>query len=169
MEADVGANNESVFVQVKLCRLIVIGFVQMPNAREWKGTRVKMRRGSVGGQNYFLPKNFGEYLVERAKYVPSVHASISEPQMQKIELQCKDMDRAASSDTFEAMSQDVEMFGPAAFRRPKNKRIHPSNRMKLSANHLILRRRIFTNSIVNQRCLQIRVDEGFCPPPPTRY
>lgn len=120
VEADIGANDESVFVHVKLCRLIVIGFVQMPNAREWKGTRVKMRRGKVGGQNYFLPKNFGEYLVERAKHVASVHASISEPQMQKIEAAMrKDMDRAASSDTFEAMSQDVEMFGSAAFRSPK--------------------------------------------------
>jgi hypothetical protein len=120
VEADVGANDKSVFVQVKLCRLFVIGFVQMPNAREWKGTRVKMRRGSVGGQNYFLPRNFGDYLVERAKHVASLHASISEPQKQKIEAAMrKDMDRTASSDTFEAMSQDVEMFGPAALRRPK--------------------------------------------------
>jgi hypothetical protein len=121
VEADVGANGESVFVQVKLCRLIVIGFVQMPNKREWKGTRVKMRRGSVGGaQNYFLPKNFGDYLVGRAKHVASVHASISEPQKQKIEAAMRnDLDRAASSDTLEAMSQDVEMFGPAAFKPPK--------------------------------------------------
>jgi hypothetical protein len=121
VEADVGANDASVFVQVKLCRLIVIGFVQMPNAREWKGTRVKMRRGSVGGsRNYFLPKNFGDYLVERAKHVASVHASMSAPQMQKIDAAMrKDLDRTASSDTLEAMSQDVKLFGPAAFRRLK--------------------------------------------------
>jgi hypothetical protein len=120
VEADVGSTEKSVFVQVKICRLMVLGFVQMPNAREWKGTRVKMRRGSIGGaRTYCLPKNFGDYLIERAKHVASLQASISERQKQKIVAAMRnDPDRAAASDTFEAISQDVNMFGPAAFRRP---------------------------------------------------
>jgi hypothetical protein len=121
LEADVVATGKSAFVQVKICRLMVLGFVQMPNAHEWKGTRVKMRRGSIGGpQNFFLPKNFGDYLIERAKHAAKVQASISEPQKQKIVAAMRnDLDRAESSDTFEAMSHDVKMFGPAAFGRPK--------------------------------------------------
>jgi hypothetical protein len=119
VEADVGATGTSAFVQVKICRLMVLGFVQMPNSREWKGTRVKMRRGSIGGpQTYCLPKNFGDYLIERAKHVASLQASISEPQKEKIVAAMRgDLDRVASSDTFEAISQDVKMFGPAAFKR----------------------------------------------------
>lgn len=120
VEADLGTTEKSAFVQVKLCRLMVLGFVQMPNPREWKGTRVKMRRGSIGGpQTYCLPKNFADYLIERAKHVASVQASISEPQKQKIVAAMRsDPDRAASSDTFAAISQDVKMFGQGAFRRP---------------------------------------------------
>lgn len=120
VEADVGSTEKSAFVQVKICRLMVLGFVQMPNAREWKGTRVKMRRGSIGGaRTYCVPKNFGDYLIERAKHVASLQASISERQKQKIVAAMRsDPDRAAASDTFEATSQDVNMFGPAAFRRP---------------------------------------------------
>jgi hypothetical protein len=121
VEADLGTTAESAFVQVKVCSLMVLGFVQMPNSREWKGTRVKMRRGSIGGpQTYCLPKNFGDYLIERAKHAASLQASISEPQKEKIVAAILgDPDRAASSGTFEAISQDVEMFGPAAFGRQK--------------------------------------------------
>jgi hypothetical protein len=120
VEADVGSTSQSVFVQMKICRLMVLGFVQMPNAREWKGTRLKMRRGSIGGQKtYCLPKNFADYLIERARHVARVQASISEPQKRKIvEAIRSDPERAADSDTFEAMSQDMKLFGPAAFRSP---------------------------------------------------
>lgn len=119
IESDVGSTGRSVFVQVKICRLMVLGFVQMPNAREWEGTRVKMRRGSIGGpQTYFVPKTFGDYLIERAKHVASIQAGISESQKQKIvAAMYSDLDRAARSETFKAMSDDVGMFGPAAFRR----------------------------------------------------
>jgi len=119
VEADVGATGKSVFVQVKICRLMVLGFVQMPDSREWKGTRLKMRRGSIGGpQNYCLPKNFGDYLIDRAKHLASLQASISDPQKEKIDAaMLGDPDRAANSDTFEAFSQDVKLFGWAAFKR----------------------------------------------------
>ena len=121
VEADVGTTRASAFVQVKICRLMVLGFVQMPNSREWKATRVKMRRGSIGGpQTYCLPKNFVDYLIERARHVASLQSNISDTQKKKIvEAMRSDPDRAANSDTFEAISQDVKMFGPAAF-KPQN-------------------------------------------------
>ncbi len=123
VEIDIGSTSESVFVQAKLCKLMVFGFVQMPYSREWKGTRVRMRRGTIGGpRTYYVPRSLADYMVDRATVVRDVQAAMSDRQREKIisEVQA-DPERARQSGTFEAMSQDVKLFGPAAFRQPKSR------------------------------------------------
>lgn len=120
-ETDIAATTKSAFIQVKMCRLLAVGFVQMPNAREWKGSRVRMRGGNLGGgQDLNTPRNFVEYLFECARHVATLPAGLSERQKQKIfELMNEDLDRTAASGSFKALAKDVELFGRAAFMLPK--------------------------------------------------
>ncbi|MGH9738596.1 MAG: hypothetical protein ACRD4X_08405 [Candidatus Acidiferrales bacterium] len=120
-ETDLGVTRKSAFVHVKMCRLLVVGFIQMPNSREWKGSRVRMRRGRLGGgQDVRVPRNFVEYLFERARYAAALHAEMSERQKEKLfEEMSGNLDRAAASDSFKALAKDVELFGKAAFNRPR--------------------------------------------------
>lgn len=120
-ETDVAVTTKSAFIQVKMCRLLVVGFIQMPNAREWKGSRAKLRRGRLGGgQDLYAPRNFVEYLFECARHVAGLQAGMSDRQKRRIfEDMTRDLDRTAASDSFRALSQDLESFGRAAFNGSK--------------------------------------------------
>jgi len=119
IEMDVVASSQSAFVYVKMCKLIVIGFVQSPQFRQWRGTRVAMKRGTIRPGKFVVPSGFGDYLVERAKGMAQLMAGISACQKQKIgDSMRNNLDRAAQSETFVALSHDVGMFGNLAFEPP---------------------------------------------------
>lgn len=119
MEIDVPRNVESAFVYAKMCKLIVLGFVQMPEASGWPGTRVEMGRGTIGPGHRSAPGAFFTYLTDRAQRMARRQASISEHQRKRIAHALRaDVDRAAVSESFAAMAQDVSLFGHAAFEQP---------------------------------------------------
>lgn len=119
VETDVGWSAASVFVQMKMCKLFVFGFVEMPDPRQWQGTRVGVRRGTIKpGVQFTLPISLLNYLIGRAKKVAGLYDTISNRQQEKIKSAVlADPDRAANSGTIEAMSHDVRMFGEAAFQK----------------------------------------------------
>lgn len=118
IECDVGANTDSAFVYVKMGKLLLFGLIQEPDRGYWKGGRVAMRAGKiVPGSEYHLPQAFAKYLPDRAARVRRIYDHMSERQKDKVEATMRsDLDRAANSDFFEAMTADVKMFGKDAFR-----------------------------------------------------
>ena len=121
VEMDVARNDDSAFVYVKMCKLIVVGFIQMPKPREWRGTRVAVREGVVRPSQYLLPAEFGGYLLDQARRMAELQACISGRQRNRIaDTMRSNLDRVASSDTLEAMHHDVMMFGNAAFAKPED-------------------------------------------------
>lgn len=120
VEMNAVSSNKSAFVYAKLCKLILVGFVQMPNPREWVGTRVAMKHGVIRPDRRGAPSGFGQYLADRARKMAALQATMSARQKGKISTTMRaDVDRAAASESFEAMSQDVWMFGRAAFDDPE--------------------------------------------------
>lgn len=119
VEIDVAASERSAFVYAKMCKLIVLGFIQMPRSHKWQGSRVAIRRGVVRPRKFVAPANFGDYLVERAEHMAELQRAISARQRQKVAYTLRtNLDRAANSETVTAMSQDVVMFGELAFWNP---------------------------------------------------
>jgi hypothetical protein len=116
VEMDVVSTSQSAFVYTKLCMLIVLGFIQLPQVRQWQGSRVAMNRGVIEPRQLVAPIGFAEYLAERAQRMGELQAQLSDRQRKKINATMRsDLDRTARSDTFNAMSQDVAMFGKLAF------------------------------------------------------
>ena len=116
VEMDAVSNENSAFVYAKLCKLILIGFVQTPNPREWVGTRVATRYGSIRPDRRGAPSQIWHYIADRARAMARLQASMSDRQKAKIEQTMRtDLDRVAESETFAAMAQDVSMFGRSAF------------------------------------------------------
>jgi hypothetical protein len=120
VEMDAVSSNKSAFVYVKLCKLILVGLVQMPNPREWVGTRVAIEHGVIRPEHRGAPSDFGQFLADRARKMAALQAKMSARQKEKISTTMRaDVDRAAASESFEAMSQDVSMFGRGAFDDPE--------------------------------------------------
>ncbi len=116
-ELDVARNEASAFVYVKLCRLFVIGFIEMPRRSQWRDTRLQMRGGTleIGGEVSLLGPIW-PWVMDRVRNVTKRYADISPMQKAKIaETYRKDLDRAAESGTLQAMDYDVLLFGDDAF------------------------------------------------------
>ena len=118
IHTDVAYSETKAFVYIKLCRILLVGFIEMPNPNEWEGTKLRVKTGTFQSrdQTYIIPDYLGDYLIESARKTHIVLQSISERQKKRIEeIYMLDLDRAAESESFRAMTYDVMMFGDAAF------------------------------------------------------
>jgi hypothetical protein len=114
----VASNDRDAFTYSKLGPFIILGFIAMPRAKQWVGTKVNVQGEAIGPRNYVLPKPFDEFIFERADKVATSQARISEKQTAKIAKGYRaNLDRAAQSDSMRVMHQDVKLFGSRAFRR----------------------------------------------------
>lgn len=118
VDIDTIHSEQSAFIYSKLGRFIIVGFIEEPDPRQWKGTKVHVNKGIVKPQQYTIPGQFEKYLQGKASRMTKSHSQISKKQRKKIdETLMKDPDRVANSESFNAMSHDVKLFGDAAFRK----------------------------------------------------
>lgn len=124
VDMDVAWFKKRAFVYSKMCRIIILGFIDEAQPNNWKGTKIHVHKGIVGETlEYRIPGNFIAYLKGRASKVRSSHEGISEKQWDKIEqTYSKNMDRAMESETLKATDQDVKMFGDKAFIKNDSKK-----------------------------------------------
>jgi len=122
VDIDVARTKKTAFVYAKMCHLLLVSFIEMPYASHWRGTKVHINRGYVGGKvGYAIPSGFGEYLKDRARMVAQAQDSISQKQWNNITKTYQaGLDRAANSESFRAMNFDVNIFGQSAFKDDEN-------------------------------------------------
>ena len=116
IDMDVVCNKTSAFTYAKLCKLVIVGFIQMPYAKKWKGTRVAIKRGQIRPQHYALPGEFITYTNGQARKMAELMSGISVRQREKIDASFKaNLNKAAQSEGMRAFEADLQMFGQAAF------------------------------------------------------
>lgn len=116
IDLDVAYTSTEIFVYSKMCKAMLIGFVEIPDPKHWKGTKIHIKHGMLGSKHYYLPSNFGEYILDRTRRVRSIQETMSSRQKEKIDKAYRaDPDHAVRSESFEALEQDVFLFGKAAF------------------------------------------------------
>ena len=110
-------SNKEVLTYVKMGRLLLIGFaVPAQDTTDWKGTKVRVREGTVGDDRMVLPGKLYNWMNERANFVASKLGELSPPQKQKIErLSFYKPDEILESDVFRALTFDVQHSGQGAF------------------------------------------------------
>jgi hypothetical protein len=102
----------SAFIYVKMCRIMIFGFIQETEMRWWKGTKLRVRNGQIGGANVALPNPLLGYLKRRAAHIGVMEKSISPRQQEKILQDSeKKLERVLGSETLQAQLYDHEMFG----------------------------------------------------------
>jgi hypothetical protein len=116
VDLDVACNVNSAFVYAKLCRLMLVGFIQMPKETTWEGTKVDYESGAIRPRSYKLPGEFGQFLIGRANRMAVLQSGISDRQKGKLDQAISsNPDRIAQSESFRAMVYDVRIFGASAF------------------------------------------------------
>lgn len=104
-------NGHPLFVFSKMGRMCVVGFIGVKYPRHWKGTKLHVNSGHVGG-TVGLPVQFLDYLKSRAEKLQADYDAMSSRQRERIsQAYHENEDRALDSELFEATLADVEMFG----------------------------------------------------------
>lgn len=121
VDLDIGYDSTNIFVYSKMCKVMLVGFINIKEPKQWGGTKLHINKGILGSKKYSLPDYFGEYQFNRARRIGAIQEKLSLRQKEKIDLDyIADPERAIRSETFEAMDQDVFLFGRAAFRDDKS-------------------------------------------------
>lgn len=120
IDMDICTGNGAIFTFCKFGRFILIGMVHEPSLKSWVGTKINANGGVIEPREYILPTPFGEYIFEKANGMKDVLDTMSHAQSKKVEQAFKEnVDAYISSDAFDAMEADVDMFGEKAFSNKK--------------------------------------------------
>lgn len=109
-EIDLVFTPKSAFVYSKLCRAVLLGFIEMPQARKWTGTKLHVNAGQIPDGRIFMDQAVIDYMMGRARRLGELTRSLSPVQQQRIEDAFnRDPDRALASDTVAARIADMEI------------------------------------------------------------
>jgi len=106
------------FIYTKMAKIILLGFLDIQNLKDWKDTKIHVKHGRIGG-DITIPSNLIEYLNERAGVAKKYQNMISDKQREVIDSSYrKDIDSVPNSESFKAIDADVRLFGKeAVFKR----------------------------------------------------
>lgn len=118
IEVDAGANSSTAFIFSKLGRLGLLGFIDLQKPEQWVGSKIRLRGGRISPRVYTLPRQFGEYLGNRAQRVLDAQARTSPGQKKKIEAAfLSKRNDFANSQLREAVELDIRLFGDSALNK----------------------------------------------------
>ena len=110
-------NDKELLVCTKMCRILAVGFVTVEQWECWEGTYVSATGGSINSsRNITIPKDLGEFLVNRANQAFKQLATMSARQQERIETAMRgNLDQVSNSEAFRALYNDILLFGNSAF------------------------------------------------------
>lgn len=116
VDMDIIASKSRSYVFAKMGRVMLLGTIQEPRPKHWKGTKLHVRKGAIGSKRYVIPFDLSEYLNYRANKTGAAFYAISEKQENKIRsMQQENPEIFLGSEIFQAIQQDVIIAGKSAF------------------------------------------------------
>jgi hypothetical protein len=116
VDIDVACSKTDAFVYAKMCRILLIGFIEMDHRERWRHTKVHENHGIMEKRHYKVPETVSNFMYYKARRLQEVQKNISSAQWKKIG---KDYERHSNkfpdSEMFKAMTQDSILFGDEAF------------------------------------------------------
>jgi hypothetical protein len=117
---DIVGSDRTLMTFAKLGPFTIFGLVQ-GNRREWAGSKIHVRDGTLGPSKYTIPAGVLGLLVEKASLIASAMDRMSEQQRSKIDQHIVDnVEAFLASDQFKAIEADARMFGITAVTRGPN-------------------------------------------------
>lgn len=118
---DAWCSETEAFVYVKMCRIILVGFIEIPNRRQWLGTKLHVNKGTFNNLHYNLPQLFRNCLYDNARKAAVIQQNLSDRQKDRIDIAYrKNRDQYLGSEMFDAMAQDFALFGEAGFEQAQS-------------------------------------------------
>jgi len=103
-------------VFTKLPYMIIFGFIFNTKKKNWKNTKINLKKGTIGGEDFTIPSNIFEFIFTRADNAREFENSLSEQQKLKIHADWRaNDDQVMNSETYKALSADIDLFGDSAY------------------------------------------------------
>jgi hypothetical protein len=116
VDIDVACSKTEAFVYAKMCRLLLIGFIEMDHKERWRDTKVHLDHGNLEKEHYKVPATVSNFMFYKARRLQAVHKKLSERQRGRIDKDYrKHPTKYRDSEMFKAITQDSLLFGEAAF------------------------------------------------------
>jgi hypothetical protein len=118
VDIDACFSNKNAFVYSKLGKFVILGFIKKSSQREWGGTKVRLRHGTIKPGICAFPISFFEYIFGKARRCIEIESEISEEQREKIKVsQHSNIERTLSSESLKISLEDIRVFGRKALKR----------------------------------------------------
>ncbi|MGD0283484.1 MAG: hypothetical protein ABSB95_14105 [Dissulfurispiraceae bacterium] len=116
VDIDVACSATEAFVYAKMCRILLIGFIEMDHRERWRDTKVHLKHGILEKNHYKVPATVSNFMFYKAHRLQEVEKRISDRQWKRIDKDYrKYSDEFHGSEMFKAITQDSILFGEAAF------------------------------------------------------
>jgi len=116
IDIDAACSKTEAFIYVKMCRILLIGFIAMDYPNLWRDTKIHVNRGILEKKRYKVPITIRNFMYYKAKRVQKVQRSMTDRQWDRIGQDYeKNPEKFRDSEMFHAITRDSIMFGDAAF------------------------------------------------------
>ncbi|MCG6536827.1 MAG: hypothetical protein L7F78_19495, partial [Syntrophales bacterium LBB04] len=126
VDIDAACSKTHAYVYAKLCRILLVGFIEMNHRERWRDTKVHVKSGTLEKQHYRIPADIRNFMYYKAHRLKAIQGAMSGSQWDKIgEDYRKNSNKFPDSEMFNAITQDFILFGDDAFSDPDNQRVQP--------------------------------------------
>jgi len=116
LDMDVVCSERAAMTFAKVGQIVIFGLISFSKRSEWKGTKLRLRRGDFSDRYLRLPGGIYEYLNQQADRAKAALDSLSPRQAAKAEqVIWRSPEKVANSLAFEAMARDIGFSGNLAF------------------------------------------------------
>jgi hypothetical protein len=77
-------NGKEACTYVKICRVLLIGFINIAHPNRWRDTKIHIKQGTLQKQYYQVPDQVSDFLYYKARRQQSLEKEMSDRQLKKI-------------------------------------------------------------------------------------
>ena len=116
VDIDAACSKTQAYVYCKMCRILLIGFIEMPHRERWRDTKIHVRNGTLEKQHYRIPVDIRDFMYYKARKLQKIGRTMSAKQWDKVGKDYeRNVDKFPDSEMYSAISQDFALFGDDAF------------------------------------------------------
>lgn len=116
VDIDVACSKTRAYVYAKMCRILLIGFIEMDHRERWRDTKIHVKSGTLEKQHYRIPDDVRNFVYYKANKLREIQRTMSTRQWDKIDQDYhNNLNKFSSSEMINAITQDFILFGDDAF------------------------------------------------------
>ena len=116
IDIDAACSKTQAYVYAKMCRILLIGFIEMNHRERWRNTKIHVKQGTLEKQHYKIPIEIRNFMYYKARKMQKISRTMSTRQWNTIGKDYRrNMNRFSNSEMFNAINHDYFLFGNDAF------------------------------------------------------